>query len=305
MIRRSTLLGSLALLLLCMMLPGLVGCGEEETKTLSVEGSPACQDILTLLALDFNASNTSDYVVTIPDGIGSGDGIEKVGRGEIVLARVERPITESETSQYGAMEYAPFARDMAVFAVSEDVTITGLTGEQLAKIFSGEITNWSEVGGTEQAIDVYVRDNSDSALGIIKDNIAAFSELKFTGTTVYRDYDMITALEEHEGAIGWCTASALAGGTAKAICIDGMDPTATDAATGAYGLIAEYAFVYKDTKLNNIARAFMDYVLSADASSILEGADLLPVTDSRQKQTGQTPLFETAAALISLGSTPC
>ena len=87
---------------------------------------------------------------------------------------------------------------------------------------------------------------------------------------------MKNALETYVNCIGWLTGSSLIGDTTiKAITLDGVEPTMEDVVSGDYKLSGEYAFVYKESKLNDVTNAFIDFVFSDAGKQILEDASLI------------------------------
>ncbi len=242
---------------------------------LVIPGTGACQDILRELATAFNAENPN-YEVIIPDSTGSSGGIESVGTGENIIGRIARGIKESEEG-YG-LTYLPFAKDKVIFAVSGNVEIDNLTTTQIIDIFSGVIVNWNETGGQDSNINVFIREEGDSSLEVINYYITAFESITFTDNAeiYYHDYEMKNALETYSNCIGWLTGSSLIGDTTiKAITLDGIEPTKENILNGDYKLAGEYAFVFKESKLNDIASAFIDFVFSDSGKQILEDGGLI------------------------------
>ncbi len=267
----------LFVLVLCMAaIMAVSGCvSNEETVTeLPVPGTGACEAILNELATSFNSDNPA-HVVTIPSSTGSSGGIRSVGEGEAVLGRVARTLKDEEAG-YG-LTYREFAKDMVVFAVSGDVNVTGLTATQLLGIFSGEIENWDEVGGSEGVINVFTRERGDSSLEVIQSNIMVFKALEYSGSAkmLYHDYEMIEMLEKYRNSIGFMTGSSLLGTSIKALAVDGVEPTKENMLSGEYKLLGNYAFVYREESLNEIAEKFMDFVFSDAGTHVIEGSGLI------------------------------
>jgi phosphate transport system substrate-binding protein len=275
----GNLMKELFVLGLCVLLVmGLAGCvsQEEAAKELSVPGTGACEGILNEVATAFNSANPG-YVVVIPESTGSSGGIRSVGEDEAVLGRVAKAIKDEEYG-YG-LTYTEFARDMVVFAVSGDVDVTGLTKAQLLGIFSGEVENWNEVGGSDGVINVFIREPGDSSLEVIQKSIPSFKDIEYASHAkmLYHDYEMVEMLEKYKNSIGFITSSSLLGTSIKALALDGVVPTKENVLSGEYKLSGNYAFVYKEGNLNEIAEKFMDFVFSDAGTQVIEGNGLIAV----------------------------
>lgn len=260
----------------------VVGCGRRDAGAgvksyLVVPGTGASEVILSELAVAFNASN-DDVEVQIPPSSGSSGGIRLVGEGEEVLGRVARTIKDKE-AHYG-LSYLVFAKDTVVFAVGKRVDIASLTVEQLARIYSGHVDNWQEVGGSAGPIGVLTRESADSSLELIRKNLEFFGDLEITedAKLLYHDHEMVSMLGKYSRSIGLGTASSIAASSdSRAIAIDGVEPTAENVLSGKYELVIDYAFVYKHGGLSEDAKRFIDFVFSSEGRSLLEGRGLIAV----------------------------
>ena len=255
------------------------GCDESnsnsENKPLSIVGTGACEAVLNKLAQAYNSANP-DSQVTAPKSIGSGRGIEVVGKGQYVLGRVARPLKEKE-SQYD-LTYKSFAKDGVVFAVGEKASVRDLSADQLVDIYSGKTTNWSELGGDDGPIRALAREEGDSSRSIIEKQLCAFKDVVYSDRIkyVYHDYEMVEMLGKYPTSIGWLTWSNL-NQDMFPISINGNEPTSENISSGKYPLICEYAFVYQDKRLTETARKFLDFVFSEKGARILELNGLIPV----------------------------
>jgi phosphate transport system substrate-binding protein len=171
-----------------------------------------------------------------------------------------------------------FAKDRVVFAVSNGVDVSNLTSDQLADIFSGKIQNWSQVGGGDAPIRVFSREAGDCSLKAIQGQLLPFKDLSFAGEVMYRDYEMLAALENNRNSIGFLTSSSLIGKNPKAIMLDGIEPSVSNVKAGKYTLAVNYAVVYKEDLLDKTARKFIDYVHSSAGRKILEDHGMIPVS---------------------------
>lgn len=256
-----------------LFLPGLA-----VAASLAVPGTGACEAVMGKLADAFNERNPV-HRVTVPPSIGSDGGIRAVIDEQAPVARVARPLTGEEGR--AGLTYRVFAKDAVVFAAGRQVKLEGLSQGQLADIFRGKINNWREVGGEGAPIYVLIREEGDSSLKVIQEHIKAFNGIAFAkgAKLLYHDYEMVEMLNKYRKAIGWLTASAVVGTGIKPLAIDGMAPTAENLISGRYPLVIEYALVYREARLEGLAREFVDFVFSPPGREVLVSQGLIPAGD--------------------------
>ncbi len=246
-------------------------------EQLVIPGTGANEVILQELAAAFNAENPA-HEVLVPPSVGSGGGIRLVGTGENSLGRVARSFKDDEL-HYG-LEHLPFAKDMVIFAVGPKVGIKNLSKQQLADVFSGKVENWQQVGGNDERVRLLIREEGDSSLLMIRQNLESFKNITFSdrAKVLFHDYEMVNALNKYTTVIGWLTHSSLKEVTSSvsAIAIDNIDPSQENVYDGTYFLTGEYSLVYKKENLDRLAREFLDFIFSKKGSRILVRRGLIP-----------------------------
>ena len=249
-------------------------------ERLEIPGTGACEVMLNELARAFNAANANQEVV-IPRSIGTKSAVENVIAEKASMARVARPL-EGEETKHG-LKYIVFAKDTITFATGEKVDIHSLTVSQLLDIFSGKVENWRQVGGMDSVIRVLIRQPGDSSLLIIQQNIKPFQELAYTDRAkiLYHDYEMFDSLEKYKMAIGWGTFSAfIASKIIRPIGIEHIMPTPENVQSGKYRMTCDYALVFKERKLTELSRKFIDFLLSESAKQMMRKQGCVP-TDGK------------------------
>ena len=246
-------------------------------ETLVIPGTGSCEVALKGLAAAFNNQNPGQEVM-IPPSIGSGRAIDLVGTDRALLGRVARPLKENETGL--ELKSLPFARDAVVFAVGARVTIPGLTATQLSDIFSGKITDWQEVGGERGLIRVIIREPGDGSLLVIQKHFEPFKNLTFDPNSkmVFHDHDMRELLLKYQNAIGWLTNSTVTGSPIKVLAVDNVFPSPANLREGRYKLMVDYALVYKENRLSELARRFIEFIFSDAGKAVLIKYGLIPVS---------------------------
>ena len=240
---------------------------EELSGTVNVNGSTSMGDVIAALTEGFNEINP-DVQINYT-GSGSGAGIEGVLAGTCDLGLSSRALSEDEKSQ-GAVENV-IAKDGVAIVINPENTVTDLTTEQIAAIYTGEITNWSEVGGPDAEIAVLGRDSAsgtrsafEEILGIV-DSCVYLNEYSSTG-------DVIGNVASNPNAIGYASLSAV-DDSVVAVAVNGVTPTEETVADGSFAIQRPFVIVtVEGTELSPAAQAFLDYAMSAEVADIIAAA---------------------------------
>ena len=260
----------------------LAGCGSnsssnsntssntEVTGTVSTDGSTSMEKVIGSLGEAFEAENSGITFTYNPTG--SGSGITAVSEGRCDIGLSSRALTDEE-KESGLTETI-LALDGIAIIVNPENPVNDLSLEQIAQIYTGEITNWSEVGGSDSEIVLIgreagsgTRDGFESITGT-EDLCQYRQELTSTG-------DVITTVANNPGAIGYASLASISD-TVKAITVDGVAPSEKTVKDGSYVVQRPFVLVTKtDTPLSEAAQLFFDYATSADVEDILTGAGVV------------------------------
>lgn len=240
---------------------------EELSGTVNVNGSTSMADVIAALTEGFNETNP-DVQINYT-GSGSGAGIEGVLAGTCDLGLSSRALSDDEKGQ-GAVENI-VAKDGVAVVINPENTVTDLTTEQIAAIYTGEITNWSEVGGPDAEIAVLGRDSAsgtrsafEEILGI-EDACVYLNEYSSTG-------DVIGNVASNPNAIGYASLSAV-DDSVVAVAVNGVTPTEETVADGSFAIQRPFVIVtVEGTELSAAAQAFLDYAMSAEVAEIIAAA---------------------------------
>ena len=254
------------------------GATTEQTSTLSgavaTNGSTSMEEVMGVLMEQFKNDNP-DVSVTY-DPTGSGTGIEAAANGTADIGLSSRALTDEETAS--GLVGTEVALDGIAVIVNADSPVADLSVEQIAQIFTGEITDWSEVGGDAGEIACIGREaNSGTRDGFesiteTEDACVLSQELNSTGA-------VIQAVSSSPNAIGYASLSAVEGQEGiKAITVGGVACTEETVKDGTYEIQRPFVFVTKEgAALSEAAQAFFDFATSADASELIAGAGAVPV----------------------------
>ena len=249
---------------------------EQQTVTLSgavaLNGSTSMEKVVGALGEQFMMDN-SDVKVTY-DATGSGAGIEAASNGSADIGLSSRALKDEETS--AGLVGTTVALDGIAVIVNPANGVENLTVEQIAQIFTGEITDWSELGGEAGTISCIgreagsgTRDGFESITGT-KDACKMDQELTSTGA-------VIEAVAGNPNAIGYASLSALKD-SVKAVTVNGVACSEETVLDGSYEIQRPFVFVTKDgVELSDQAQAFFDFATSAEANELIRAAGAVPV----------------------------
>lgn len=235
--------------------------------TVSTDGSTSMEKVINSLGESFMAANKDVKFTYNPTG--SGSGIQAVTEGRCDIGLSSRALKDDEKAS-GLVE-TMLAYDGIAIVVSPENPVSDLDVDTIAKIYTGEITNWKDVGGDDAEIVLIgreagsgTRDGFESITGT-KDACAYRQELTSTG-------DVINTVSQNPNAIGYASLSAV-GESVKALTVGGVKATEATVKDGSYVVQRPFVLVTKEgTELSPAAQAFFDYAISPEVADIIAGA---------------------------------
>lgn len=238
---------------------------------LAVVGTGDGIPVLKAVGEAFSAENP-DIQVVVPPSIHSSGGIRAVIQGQAVLGRIARGLQPDEKA-HGVIA-TPVFRQPAVFYAHPSAGVAGLTVDQVTRIYAGEIVNWREVGGADLRIRVVTREQVDSTLGVFRDTLPGWKELRFLersklATTTQDAIDTVTTVE---GAIGFGPYSVDLEKSVTVLALDGHKPTSEE-----YPSVVTLSLIHREETLTAPAAAFLAFLFTPKAQQILRQKGALPV----------------------------
>ena len=257
-----------------MALSLFAGCGQKANDngtttggTVSTDGSTSMEKVIGALGESFMEANSGTTFTYNPTG--SGSGIQAVSEGRCDIGLSSRALKDDEKAS--GLKETIVALDGIAIIVNPQNPVKDLSLEQIAKIYTGEITNWKDVGGEDAEIVLIGREAGSGtrdgfeSITDTKDACQYRQELTSTG-------DVINTVSQNPDAIGYASLSAV-GDSVKALTVGGVEATEATVKDGSYVVQRPFVLVTKeDTELSPAAQAFFDYALSADAASIIAAA---------------------------------
>ena len=235
-------------------------------------GSTSMKNVIAALTEGF--AEVQPGVTVSYDPTGSGAGITGATDKTLDIGLSSRALKADETGVTGTT----IALDGIAIIVNKDSKVEDLTVDQLKQMFTGEITNWSEVGGDDGEIVLIgreagsgTRDGFESIVDV-KDSCKYAQELTATGA-------VISAVEANPLAIGYASLSAV-GETVKMVTVGGVACSEETVKDGSYEVQRPFVFVTnKSVTLSEQAQAFFDFATSADAADLIRTAGAVPVNE--------------------------
>ena len=236
-------------------------------------GSTSMKNVIAALTEGF--AEVEPGVTVSYDPTGSGAGITGATDKTLDIGLSSRALKDDEKAD---VEGTTIALDGIAIIVNNASKVKDLTVDQLKQMFTGEITNWSEVGGDDGEIVLIgreagsgTRDGFESIVDV-KDSCKYAQELTATGA-------VISAVEANPLAIGYASLSAV-GDTVKMVTVGGVECSEETVKDGSYEVQRPFVFVTnKSVALSEQAQAFFDFATSADAADLIRTAGAVPVNE--------------------------
>lgn len=270
---------SLLTITMCLMLGILLltGCGSNDNSgdslrgTITVTGSTSVHPISGELAAAFmNIHRDARIEVT---GGGSGGGITAAQQGTADIGASSRALKADET---GVIAYT-IAKDGIAVVVHPSNTVNNLSLEQVTKIFLGEITNWSEVGGEDVDIVVISREEGSGTRGAFDEIVLNKQPLVSTALIQNSTGSVREAVSNDVNAIGYVSIGGL-NDSVKPVKVNGVEPSIATIQSGTYAIARPFIYLTTEGREKSpLTQAFIDFVLSPEGQAIVKENGYVPV----------------------------
>ena len=271
------------LLVASMMVAGLTGCGANGTDTkqeaaggdlsgtITLAGSTSMEKLCEAMSESFMEANPN--VTVTAEYTGSGAGLESLAAKSVDIGNASRNLKDEEKSS-GAVENIVAIDGIAVIT-DKDNKATKLSKEDLTKIYTGEISNWSELGGADEAIVVIGREAGSGTrdafeeLLEIADKCQYAQELDSTGA-------VLAKVAATPGAIGYVSLDVVDDSIAT-VSLDGVEPTEENILAGKYLLSRPFVMATNGeiSEQNELVQAWFDYIKSDAGQKVIKSVGLI------------------------------
>ena len=247
----------------------LAGCARKDTSPVTTDGSTSMEKVIGTLG---EAFTEKEGINVTYNPTGSGSGIQAVSEGRCDIGLSSRALKDDEKA---TLTGTVVALDGIAMIVNPENPVSDLTVEQIADIYTGKITNWFEVGGSDAEIVLIgreagsgTRDGFESITGT-KDACQYRQELTSTG-------DVITAVAQNPDAIGYASLASVKD-SVKTLKVAGVTPSEETVKDGTYLIQRPFVLVTKEgVALSPVAQAFFDYATKGQANDIITASGVVP-----------------------------
>ena len=239
--------------------------------TVATDGSTSMEKVIGALGEAFMEANSGVNFTYNPTG--SGSGITAVSEGRCDIGLSSRALKDSEVAS--GLVGTVLAYDGIAVIVNPANTVEDLDIEAIAKIYTGEITNWSEVGGADAEIVLVGREAGSGTRSGFEELTETVDKCKYRQELTSTG-DVITAVAQNPDAIGYASLASVKD-SVKALKVAGVTPTEETVKDGSYLIQRPFVLVTKEgVALSPVAQAFFDYATKGQANDIITASGVVP-----------------------------
>lgn len=248
------------------------GAGEESLQgSINIAGSSSVQPLSEELGQAFMEANP-DVKINVAGG-GSSAGVKAAQEGTAEIGASSRELKDNEK---GTVKEFLIARDGIAVIVHPDNPVSDLKIDDIKKIFSGQVTNWKEVGGMDAPITVISREDGSGTRGAFEEIVLGEEKLVETATIQNSTGAVKTSVATNSNAIGYVSLGAIQGANdVKAVKVDGVEATAENVKNGSYKISRPFLYLTKGEP-QGVVKAYIDWVLSDQGQEIV-AQEYIPV----------------------------
>lgn len=242
-----------------------------------LDGSSGMLPLASALAKAYQ-QKSSDPELELGKGLGTGERFRALAEGKIQIALASHGIEPAEV-QKGNLKVMQIAKGAIVFAVNS-AAMSNITEEQVCGVYSGKITDWQALGGSQAPIVVMTRPPTEVDSEVIREKIGCFRNLRVSenAQVMARGGDMAKGLGETANAIGMTSMTVVeqSKGRVKALTLNGVAPSAENVKSGRYFLTRDFYFVVKGEPTAPV-KNFLDFVVSSEGDRVITANGAIPI----------------------------
>lgn len=243
---------------------------EELSGTLSMNGSTSMEKVIKAVNGAFMEKNKG---VTVNLNLtGSGTGIQEASEGKCDIGNSSRKLKDEEAEKLDA---TVVGLDGIALVVNPANKLEDITLQDLAKVYSGEITNWKELGGDDKSIVVIGREDGSGTRDGFESIVMGDKEPKYA-QELESTGSVINAVATTDGAIGYASLANV-GETVKALKIGGIEATEENVKSGAYEVQRPFICATLKGSDNKLVKAYLDFILSEEGQALVLAQGAVPV----------------------------
>jgi phosphate transport system substrate-binding protein len=207
-------------------------------------------------------------------GGGSGVGIKQVGEGLVDIGNTGRNPSDDEIRQYG-LKMFKWAIDGVGIVVNPANRVRSLSQDQVVAIFAGRISNWKEVGGKDQRINIYTRDESSGTREVFWEKALKKADIAATANFIVSNGAMKGAISQDPFGIGYVSVGHIDNSVAP-VAFNGIEPSLQNVKEGKYA-ISRGLFSNTKGEPTGLVKKFIDYLFTNEGQQIVAENGFVPV----------------------------
>ncbi len=237
-------------------------------------------------------------------GGGSGHGVKAVGEGAIDIGAASRDVKSKEMEMYPDLKPMAVGKDSVAIVVHTNNDVSDLTMEDASKIFSGEITNWKDVGGTDGEIRVITREGGSGTRDCFETSVMKPFDREIAGKASVKpsNGDIRATVSRDKMSIGYLSLGYV-DKSLKTVKIGGVDATEENVLSGAYPISRSLYIITKGAP-SELEKAFIDFALSEEGQTMVEEMGYIKVGETPAPTPKPTPKVAHTKAPAEAASTP-
>ncbi len=253
----------------------LAGCGASGSEPITISGSTSVEEFMTNViapAYESETGNTIEY-----QSIGSTAGIKNATSGTTTFGTSSRDLKDEEKN--AGLTEDVLAIDGIAIISNPNNSIKDISKEDLMKVYTGEITNWKELGGKDQEIQVVSREEGSGTRGAFEELLGIEGEVSTDATIANGNGNVANTVAQNDAAIGYISFETLYSNKDKVqgLKLDGVEPSASEVQAGNYALSRPFVMIYKDENLTDTDKEFIKF-LDENKASLAPEAGLIEAT---------------------------
>ncbi len=255
----------------------LAGCGASDSSgPITIQGSTSVEEFMTSViapAYESDTGNTIEYQAN-----GSSAGIKAAQDGVSTFGTASRDLTSDEVES--GLTQVELAIDGIAIVVNPNNSVEDLTLDQLKDIYTGKITNWSELGGKDKEIQVVSREDGSGTRSAFEEILGIEGEVSESATISDGNGNVANTVASNDAAIGYISFETMYSNKDKIspVMLDGVEPSAANVQSGDYALSRPFLLVYMEENLSDTDQEFIDY-LQANKADLAPEAGLIASTN--------------------------
>lgn len=275
----------LALPIVLILVTSLVfsaGCmGDDDMSSEGINGKLTIAGSSTLLPINQECArvlmdNNPNLRISVSGG-GSGHGVKAVGSNEVDIGAASRDVKSKEMEEYPSIKPVGIGLDSVAIVVHSSNSVGELTMEDASKIFSGEITNWNEVGGSDSDIHVVTREDGSGTRDVFEKFVIDPYEVEIAAEASVKpsNGEIRASVSRDENSIGFVSLGYI-DSSIKGVKIDGVEPAVENVLSEDYK-ITRTLYLITNGEPDELEKAFIDFVLSEGGQEIVEDLGFIKV----------------------------